>query len=145
MLATQKLIHARCSKSNQKHSIRFCGIYLPSLKHNFIAYRSSKVSDCIFEIHQQWQSGFIRVYSKSCRSCTFQPEIIKIGHSSHKMYTNNILNFKESMTVSNAHTKKVWKLIVFHGAFQKLLERYNKFIAVGGDYFEVDLRFMCVL
>ena len=24
----------------------------------------------------------------------------------------------------------------FHGAFQKLLERYNKCIAVGGDYFE---------
>ena len=24
------------------------------------------------------------------------------------------------------------------GAFQKLLERYNKCIAVGGDYFEVD-------
>ena len=24
----------------------------------------------------------------------------------------------------------------FHGAFQKLLERYNKFIAAGGDYFE---------
>ena len=26
----------------------------------------------------------------------------------------------------------------FHGAFQKLLERYNKCIAVGGDYFEGD-------
>ena len=24
----------------------------------------------------------------------------------------------------------------FHGAFQKFLERYNKCIAVGGDYFE---------
>ena len=24
----------------------------------------------------------------------------------------------------------------FHGAFQKLLERYNKCIAAGGDYFE---------
>ena len=32
-----------------------------SLKQNFIAYRSSKVSsrpDCIFEIHQLWQPGF---------------------------------------------------------------------------------------
>ena len=27
----------------------------PSLKQNFIAYRSFKVSDCIFEIHQLWQ------------------------------------------------------------------------------------------
>ena len=26
----------------------------------------------------------------------------------------------------------------FHGAFHKLLERYNKCIAAGGDYFEVD-------
>ena len=24
----------------------------------------------------------------------------------------------------------------FHGTFQKLLERYNKYIAAGGDYFE---------
>ena len=30
----------------------------------------------------------------------------------------------------------------FHGAFQKLLERYNKFIAAGGDYFEGDYSFM---
>ena len=43
-------IHSRCSKSSLKHSIRFRGIF-PSLKQNFIAYRSSKVSDCIFEIH----------------------------------------------------------------------------------------------
>ena len=26
----------------------------------------------------------------------------------------------------------------FHGAFQKLLEQYNKRIAAGGDYFEGD-------
>ena len=33
----------------------------------------------------------------------------------------------------------------FHGAYQKLLERYNKYIATGGEYFEGDLSFMCVL
>ena len=33
----------------------------------------------------------------------------------------------------------------FHGAFQNLLERYNKCIAAGGDYFEGDKSFMCVL
>ena len=33
----------------------------------------------------------------------------------------------------------------FHGAFQKLLEQYNKCIAAGGDYFEGDKSFMCVL
>ena len=33
----------------------------------------------------------------------------------------------------------------FHSAFQKLLERQNKCIASGGDYFEGDQSFMCVL
>ena len=33
----------------------------------------------------------------------------------------------------------------FHGAFQKLLERYNKCNAAGGDYFEGDYSFICVL
>ena len=33
----------------------------------------------------------------------------------------------------------------FHGAFQKLLERYNKCITTGWDYFEGDQSFMCVL
>ena len=107
-----KSIHARCSKSiYQEHSIHFCGIF-PSLKQNFIAYHSFKVSDCIFEIHQLWQSGFSRVYSNSCSSCSFEPEILKIGQSSHKMHSNNILNFQESTTILNAHMKKVWKLIV---------------------------------
>ena len=45
--------------------------FFPSLKQNFIVYRSSKVSDCIFEIHQLWQSGFSRVYSNCCCSCSF--------------------------------------------------------------------------
>ena len=86
--------------------------FFPRLKQNFIAYRSSKVSDCIFENHQLWQSSFSRVYSTCCCSCSFEPEIIKIGQSSHKMYSNNILTFQESMTILNGHTKKVWKLIV---------------------------------
>ena len=33
----------------------------------------------------------------------------------------------------------------FHGAFQKLLERYNKCITAKGDYFEGDKSFICVL
>ena len=84
--------------------------FFPSLKQNFIAYHSSKVSscqNCIFEIYQLWQSGFC------CCSCSFEPEIIKIGQSSHKMYSNNILKFQESITTLNACTKKLWKLIEF--------------------------------
>ena len=82
----------------------------PSLKQNFIVYRSSKVSsrpDCIFEIHQLWQSGFSGVYSNCCCSCWFEPEIIKISQSSHKMYSNNILNFQESTPILNACTKSL--------------------------------------
>ena len=82
-----------------------------SLKQNFIAYLSSKVSDCIFEVHQQWQSGFSWVYSNCCCSCSFEPEITKIGHSSHKMYIDNILNFQESTANLDACTKKGWKVI----------------------------------
>ena len=88
--------------------------FFPSLKQKFIAYCSSKVSwhpDCIFEIYLLWQSGFTRVYSNCCCSCSFEAEIIRIGQSSHKMYSNNIVNFQESTTILNACTKKVWKLI----------------------------------
>ena len=83
--------------------------FFPRSKHNFIAYRSSKVSsrlDWIFTIHQLWQSVFSRVYSNSCCSSSFEPENIEIGQSSHKMYSNNILNFQESTTMLNACTKK---------------------------------------
>ena len=42
--------------------------------------------------------------------------------------------------MKEAVTKVIDTLIQedFHGAFQKLLERYNKYIAAGGDYFEGD-------
>ena len=101
--ATQKLMLDSC-KMLQKQSVAF----FPSLKQNFIAYHSSKVSshpDCIFEIHQLWQSSFSRMYSNCCCSCSFEPEIIKISQSSYKMYSNNILNFQESMSILNACRK----------------------------------------
>ena len=48
--------------------------------------------------------------------------------------------------------KEAWTKVIdmltqedFHGAFQKVFERYNKCIAAGGDYFEGDSSFMCVL
>ena len=109
------LIHVRCSKA--VWSIPYVSVaFFPSLKQNFIAYRSSKVSsrpDCIFEIPQLWQSGFSRMYSNCCCSCSFKAEIIKIGQLSHKMYSNEILNFQVSKPIVNACTKKVWKLIEF--------------------------------
>ena len=83
-------IHARWSKSSLKRSIHFYGI---------------------FENHQRWQTDFSRVYSNSCCSCSFEPESIKIGQSSHKLYCNNIVNFQESTAILNACTKKIWQLI----------------------------------
>ena len=88
--------------------------FFPSLKHNFIVYRSSKVfsrPDCIFEIHQLWQSGFSRVYSNCYCSCSFEPEILKIGQSSHKMYSNNIVNFQVSTTILLPVPKKSVNLL----------------------------------
>ena len=95
--------------------------FFPSLKQNFIAYGSSSLPDCIFEILQLWQSGFSRVYSNSCCSFSFEPEIIQVGQSSYKMSSNDILNFQESTTILNACTKKsletYWRhhVIPLHG------------------------------
>ena len=98
--ATQKLMLVRDSpKAVWNSPYISVAAFFRSLKQNFITYRFSKVSDCIFEIHQLWQSGFSRVYSNCCCSCWFEAEIIKIGWSSHKMYSNNIANFKEFTTI----------------------------------------------
>ena len=111
--ATQKLMLDSCKMAEKQSEAfhTFLWHFFPSLKQNFIAYHSSKVSDCIFEIHQLWQSGFSRVYSNSCCSCSFGAEIIKLGQSSHKMYSNNIVNFQESTTILNTCTKKPGNLL----------------------------------
>ena len=112
--------------------------FFPSLKQDFILYRSSKVSsrpDCIFEIHQLWQSRFSRVYSNCCCICSFELEMIKISQSSHKMYSNNILNFQESTPILNACTK-VWKLIYMYIYIVSLLVKgKHKSTALGDGKF----------
>ena len=109
--------------------------FFPSLKQNFIAYRSSKVSDCIFEINWKWQSGFSRVYSNCCWSCLLEPEIKKMGQSSHKMYSNNIVNFKESTTILNACTKKTGNLL-FAPRISRLITKTDWYISV---YSSIDI------
>ena len=49
-------------------------------------------------------------------------------------------SYETNEEMKEAMTKVIDTLIQedFHGAFQKLLERYNKGIAAGGDYFERD-------
>ena len=98
-----------CFKNSLKHSIVFCGIF-PRLKQKFIAYRSSSRPDCIFEIHQLWHSGFCKVYSSFCCSCSFEAEIIKIGQSSHNMYRKN-REFSRVYDNSKFLSQKVWNLI----------------------------------
>ena len=49
--------------------------------------------------------------SNSYCSSSFEPEIIKIGQSPQKMYSNNILNIQKSTIILNAYTKKVWIFI----------------------------------
>ena len=51
--------------------------------------------------------ALVRVYSNCFCSCSFEAELIKMCQSFHKMYSNKILNFYESTTILNAHTKKV--------------------------------------
>ena len=51
------------------------------------------------------------MYSNSGCSCSFEPEIIKTGLSSHKMYSNSIVNFQVSTTILNACTKKSGNLL----------------------------------
>ena len=51
------------------------------------------------------------MYSNCCCRCSFEAEIIKIGQSSHKMYSNNIVEIQESTTILNACTKKSGNLL----------------------------------
>ena len=51
------------------------------------------------------------MYSNCCCSCSFEPEIIKIGQSFHKMYSSKIVNFQESMTILNAFAKESGNLL----------------------------------
>ena len=147
--ATQKLMLSSCKiVEKQSEALQpFLWHFFPSLKQNFIAYHSSKVSsrpDCIFEIDQLWQSGFSRVNSNCCCSCSFEAEFIEIGQSSHKMYRKNILNFQESTTILNGYTKNLetyWMHHVFlieiicsymvssnfiFGNFQTIIQNFKK-------------------
>ena len=111
--ATQKLMLDSC-KILQKQSEAFHSFLwnFPSLKHNFISYRSSKVKIAFLKLTSCNNLALVGcIHSNCCLSDSFEPEIIKIGLSSHKMYSNNILNFQESWTILNAYTKKSGNLL----------------------------------
>ena len=65
---------------------------------------------------------------------TLVPVTFGYSLSSEAVVIERIEEMKEAVTkVIDTLTRED-----FHGAFQKLLERYNKCIAAGGDYFEGD-------
>ena len=80
------------------------------------------------------------MYSNCCCSCSFEAEIIKIGQSSHKIYSNNILHFQESTSILNARTKK--KSGILLNAPRKLIS-FNKLVCwiVFNTYFSMALCF----
>ena len=104
-------IHGRWSKSSLKHSIRFCGIF-SKFKTQFYLYIVLPHVQIVFLKFTSFANqAFSMVYSNCCCSCWFQTEILKIGQSSHKMYSNNIVNFEESTTILNVCTKKSGNLL----------------------------------
>ena len=99
-------IHARSSKSSLKHSIGFCGIFSQVLNKILLHIVLLKCPHVQIAFLKFTSSGNI-----FCCSCSVEPEIIKINQSSHKMYSNNILNFQESTTILNACTKEYENLL----------------------------------
>ena len=75
-------------------------------------------------------------YSPDLASCDFLlfPKLMENRYETIEQMKEAVMKVIDTLTQED-----------FHGAFQKLLERYNKCIAAGGDYFEGDLSFMCVL
>ena len=51
------------------------------------------------------------MYSNCCCSSLLKPEIIKIGQSCYKLYSNNIRNFQECTTIFMACKKKSGNLL----------------------------------
>ena len=82
----------------------------PHVQIAFLTFTSRVYSNC--RVYSPvWCIPISRVYSNCCCSCSFEAEIIKIGQSSHKMCSNNILNFEGSMTILKDSTKKSGNLL----------------------------------
>ena len=122
MLDSCKMVQ---KESEAFHTVSFFAFF-PSWKQNFIVYHSSKVSDCIFEIHQLWQSGFCWVYSSCCCSCWFEPEIIKISLSSHRCIAITYWIFKSlQFCLYKESLETYWMQYVRFMCFPQALEGHG--------------------
>ena len=75
-------------------------------------------------------------YSRDLAPCDFWlfPKLIGCGYVTIEEMREAVTKVIDTLTQED-----------FDWAFQKLLERYNKCIATGGDYFQEVYSFMCVL
>ena len=88
-----------------------------------------------------WPRWSSRQFLTLPKGQTLLPVTVCYSLSSRKNLEAVVEEMKEAVTkVIDTLTQED-----FHGAFQKFLERYKKCIAAGGDYFEEDEGFMCVL
>ena len=79
------------------------------------------------------------MYSNCCCSCSFELEIIKIGQSSHKMSSNNIVNFQDSATILNACTKKSETYWMHHVYIYIYIQGLRHIYMVG-----VNIQYVCM-
>ena len=125
--ATQKLMHDSCKmvlkQSKTFHTFLW---HFFKFKTEFYCISFFFTSKLQFWKSPAVQSGFSRVYSNCYVSCLFEPEIIKIGQSSHKVYSNNILNIQESTTILNAGTKKSLETYWMHHVKAVIWEKVKR-------------------
>ena len=70
-------------------------------------------------------------YCPDLAPCDLYPKLRGCGYETIEEMKESVTKVIDTLTQED-----------FHEAFQKLLERYNKLIAAGGDYFEEDKSFM---
>ena len=115
---------ARDSEGIDQHSSnRLSGIHQDSTPvHNFILFHRLFDQDG----YQDCSSPF---YSPDLAPCDFWlfPKLRSCRYETIEEMKEAVTTVIDTLTQED-----------FHGAFQKFLERYNKCIAAGGDYFEGD-------
>ena len=111
--ATQKLMLDSC-KMVEKQSeafIRFCGIF-SKFKKEFYYISFSHVQMSFFKFTSGENQALVGYIPIPAVFVHFEPEILNIGQSSHKMYSNEILNFQVSTTILNGSKESLetyWK------------------------------------
>ena len=78
-----------------------CMAFFPSLK-QFYCISFFLIPDCILKFTSCDNQALVECIPIPAVAVPFEPEIIKIGQSSHIMCSNNIVNFQVSVPIVNA-------------------------------------------